>query len=268
MERESRPLENMVANTEEFTPFISVIMNCYNGEKYLKEAIDSIYSQTYQNWEIIFWDNNSEDRSSDIAKSYDDRLRYFKGDKTVPVYSARNLALEQCRGKFVAFLDTDDIWIEDKLERQVSLLSNDRRIIYGGYKDIDGKGNETGRVQNQNPSGKITSRLLKFNPISIGCILVDIDLLKKEKFDDRSSLLGDFDLWVRLSITNEIHSVEGIVELSRQHESNLSDVEKNNWLKERRYFYKKFLTNNSIFQYPQIISYIIKAELKGLINVR
>ena len=80
-------------------------------------------------------------------------------------------------------------------------------------------------------------------------------------------MLGDFDLWVRLSITNEIHSVEGIVELSRQHESNLSDVEKNNWLKERD-ISTKVPYSNSIFQYPQIISYIIKAELKGLINVR
>ena len=58
-------------------PLVSVIMNCYNGQKYLKEAIDSIYKQTYKNWEIIFWDNFSKDASAKIAKSYDYRVKYF-----------------------------------------------------------------------------------------------------------------------------------------------------------------------------------------------
>ena len=58
-------------------PLVSVIMNCYNSDKYLKEAIDSVYNQSYSNWEIIFWDNASNDSSSAIAKSYDERLKYF-----------------------------------------------------------------------------------------------------------------------------------------------------------------------------------------------
>ena len=56
-------------------------MNCHNSETYLKEAINSIYSQTYTDWEIIFWDNNSSDKSSKIAQSYDDKIRYFRGNK-------------------------------------------------------------------------------------------------------------------------------------------------------------------------------------------
>ena len=58
-------------------PLISVIINCFNGEEYLREAIDSVYSQTYKNWEIVFWDNASTDSSSSIAKTYDSRLNYF-----------------------------------------------------------------------------------------------------------------------------------------------------------------------------------------------
>ena len=60
------------------TPLISVIMNCYNGEAFLKNAIDSVYAQTYKNWEIIFWDNASTDTSADIALSYDKKINYFK----------------------------------------------------------------------------------------------------------------------------------------------------------------------------------------------
>ena len=59
------------------TPLVSIIINCYNGEKYLAQAIDSIYNQTYKNWEIIFWDNASTDKSASIAKSYDSRLKYY-----------------------------------------------------------------------------------------------------------------------------------------------------------------------------------------------
>ena len=62
-------------------PLVSVIMNCYNGEKYLREAIDSIYAQTYTNWEIIFWDNASTDNSAEIAKLSDSRLKYFYGEE-------------------------------------------------------------------------------------------------------------------------------------------------------------------------------------------
>ena len=59
-------------------PLVSIIVNCYNGEKYLQDAINSIYAQSYQNWEIVFWDNNSNDNSAEIAISFDKKLRYYK----------------------------------------------------------------------------------------------------------------------------------------------------------------------------------------------
>ncbi len=106
------------------SPLISVIMNCLNCAKYLKEAIDSVYAQTYTNWEIIFWDNASTDRSAEIARSYDGRLRYFRGSETVPLGEARNRALEQARGEFIAFLDCDDLWMPQKLEKQLPLFDD------------------------------------------------------------------------------------------------------------------------------------------------
>ncbi len=105
-------------------PLVSVIMNCLNCAKYLKEAIDSVYAQTYTNWEIIFWDNASTDRSAEIARSYDSRLRYFRGEQTVDLGAARNLALEQARGEFIAFLDCDDLWMPQKLEKQLPLFDD------------------------------------------------------------------------------------------------------------------------------------------------
>ena len=80
-------------------------MNCYNGEKYLREAIDSIYAQSYENWEIIFWDNCSTDSSAEIAKSYDEKIKYFTVSSKLELGEARKLATEHARGKYLAFLD-------------------------------------------------------------------------------------------------------------------------------------------------------------------
>ena len=101
-------------------PLVSVVMNCYNGEAYLYESIKSILSQTYENWELIFWDNQSTDSSAEIFKSYrDKRFRYFYANGHTPLYKARNLAIEKSKGDFIAFLDTDDLWSKEKLKLQM-----------------------------------------------------------------------------------------------------------------------------------------------------
>ena len=104
-------------------PLVSIIMNCYNGEAYLHESIKSVLSQTYQNWELIFWDNKSKDNSAQIFKSYKDkRFKYFYADEHTTLYKARNLAIEKSQGELLAFIDTDDIWEHNKLELQVPVI--------------------------------------------------------------------------------------------------------------------------------------------------
>ena len=90
---------------------VSVILNCYNGEKYLKEALSSVISQTYKNWELIFLDNRSNDNSKAILKSFKNKkFKYFKTSKHLSLYSARNLAIKKTRGEFISFIDSDDLW--------------------------------------------------------------------------------------------------------------------------------------------------------------
>lgn len=129
-------------------PEVSVIINCLNGSKYLREAIDSIYSQTFNNWEIVFWDNVSTDDSAQIANSYDSRLRYFKGVETVPVGMARNYALQKTRGKYIAFLDCDDLWYPTKLEKQIPLFKKNSEIgvVYSDCDIIDENGRVTSKT--------------------------------------------------------------------------------------------------------------------------
>ena len=115
-------------------PLVSIIMNCFNGEKYLKDSIDSVISQTYENWEIIFWDNQSNDKSEKIFKNYkDDRLKYYYADShTEILYKAKNNALRKANGQFIAFLDVDDWWLPKKLEKQIPLFDDhDVGLVYG-----------------------------------------------------------------------------------------------------------------------------------------
>ena len=109
-------------------PVVSVIMNCRNSAAYLREAIESVFAQTFSSWEIIFWDNASTDNSPNIAQSFTDaRMRYFRADEPTPLGEARNLAIAKARGRYIAFLDCDDLWAVTKLEKQVALLEKNPR---------------------------------------------------------------------------------------------------------------------------------------------
>ena len=114
-------------------PLVSIIMNCYNGQAYLEEALNSVINQTYKNWELIFWDNISTDSSCKIFRKHkDSRFKYFYSDEHTILYKARNLAIKKASGSLIAFLDTDDIWLPNKLKKQVPLF-NDTEVglVYG-----------------------------------------------------------------------------------------------------------------------------------------
>ena len=103
-----------------YKPLVSVIVNCFNGEQYLHKALSSILSQTYKNWEIIFWDNQSSDNSKKIFSEFKDkRFKYYFSKEHTSLYKARNEAIKISNGDIIAFLDTDDWWDKNKLELQL-----------------------------------------------------------------------------------------------------------------------------------------------------
>lgn len=124
-------------------PLVSVLMNCYNGEKYLRAAIESVLLQTYQNWELIFWDNQSDDLSAAIFKSYNDaRMKYYLAPKHTSLGIARVLAQECLHGRYVAVLDADDVSHPLRLARQVAFLEEhiDVALVGSWTQYIDKRG--------------------------------------------------------------------------------------------------------------------------------
>jgi glycosyltransferase involved in cell wall biosynthesis len=120
-------------------PLVSIIMNCYNSSLYLEEAITSVLNQTYENWELIFWDNQSTDSSASIFHKYkDSRLKYFYASEHTPLGKARNLAIEKTNGEFIAFLDCDDLWVSTKLQDQISAITNNKiGVVYTPFEIMD-----------------------------------------------------------------------------------------------------------------------------------
>jgi len=117
-------------------PLVSIIINCFNGEKYLKKALDSVVSQSYQNWEIIFWDNQSTDKSAKIFNSYKDiRFKYYYAHKhSKIVYEAKNFVISKAKGDFFAFLDVDDWWLSNKLQDQIPLFNDPEvGVVYSNF---------------------------------------------------------------------------------------------------------------------------------------
>lgn len=117
------------------SPTISIVMNCYNSARYLKQALESVLNQSYEDWELIFWDNQSTDQSANIFQSYlEPRFKYHRANAHTTLGEARNLAASKASGKWIAFMDCDDTWGAEKLELQISQVSkygNDVGLVYG-----------------------------------------------------------------------------------------------------------------------------------------
>ena len=222
--------------SQESQSLVSVIMNCFNGEEYLSEAINSVLLQTYKNWELIFWDNQSSDRSAEIALSYDDpRIKYFYASKHTLLYEARNYAIERSKGEFLAFLDVDDWWESDKLaiqlahfeDENVGLVCTNYNVFY------EGAGWARPFWSGLKPSGFILKDLL--NDYHVGLLTI---LFRRSTydslggFDSRYHVIGDMDFSMRLAEQWKIQTVNQALAHYRKHATNESELKRNMYLEE------------------------------------
>lgn len=203
-------------------PKVSVIMNCWNGAKYLQEAMDSVFNQTFSDWEIVFWDNGSIDDSPVIAKSYGPKVRYFRSDQTSTLGAARNKALSKCCGEFIAILDVDDIWLPEKLEAQLKLFEENpnlgmtysNSIFFNEKEEIDELFNLC-----QPKKGKVFGKLLEKNFISTETMIFKKSILDQLPyvFDDRYTMVMDYDLSLRIAYDNELNFISRPLSKWRSH---------------------------------------------------
>jgi glycosyltransferase involved in cell wall biosynthesis len=250
------------------TPLVSVIMNCHNGEKYLRESINSVMSQSYKNWELIFWDNNSNDNSKKVLLNFKDkRIKYFYSKSFLNLYHARNLAIKKSKGKYISFLDTDDTWNKNKLKIQVSYLKKSKKkIIYSNYHVLDIAKKSKRLISTTNLfEGHKTQDLLNDYRIGILTILIDKEIFKKYSFNKKYQIIGDFDLFVKLSCSFFIQCVQKPLANYRKHTTNFSEKNIDLYIDEVKHWINK---NNSFFKKKNIHIYSPKILLFKLIIKR
>lgn len=178
---------------------VSIIMPSYNTEQYIGESIKSVQAQTYENWELIIVDDCSTDNTDTAVEPFlsDERIRYLKNSRNSGAAVSRNYALREAKGKWIAFLDSDDLWLPDKLEKQINfMLENGYHFSYTNYVEID---------ENSIPNGKYVTGPKKITKTGMynycwpGCLTVmyDADVIGLVQIADIRKN-NDYAMWLKV----------------------------------------------------------------------
>jgi len=213
-------------------PLISVITPVFNREKYLVKCIESILSQTYENFEFIIINDSSSDLTKNIIKDYnlqDPRIKLLNNDKNIGATLSFNRGLDICQGKYVARMDSDDISHPDRFLKQVEIFESwhDLEVLGTGAILIDCDGKEIGRRQFPSDFKRIKSILNTGVPVFDPSVMIRTSTLKETKgFDNRLAPADDYHLWLTLFKKKKIISnINDYLIKYRIHETNLSKLE-------------------------------------------
>ncbi|MCX8022731.1 MAG: glycosyltransferase [Syntrophorhabdaceae bacterium] len=214
-------------------PKISVNIPCYNSSKFIRDTIESVLTQTYGDFEIIIIDDGSTDNTGDIIQGYNDRRIRYYFQENKGLSKARNRGLSLSGGEFIAFIDHDDLWIGNKLEKQIALFESKKDInfIYTNYyKKIEEKKRMFLGYRYKQPEGNVFGNFLGYYPVVMSTSMVRrsaIDNLN-EYFDENLNLTEEYDLFMRLLYTSKAAYIVEPLVIYRVHSqmSSLKFIEK------------------------------------------
>ena len=178
---------------------VSIITPSYNTARFLRETIESVLSQTYANWEMLIVDDCSTDDTDAVVASFaDERIRFFKNERNCGAACSRNFALREARGRWIAFLDSDDLWLPDKLEKQIRFMEeNGYAFSYTNYVEMDEDGNRLPTMWT-GPRKIGRSRMKLFNFMGCLTVMYDRDVIGLLQIADLKKR-NDYALWIRAS---------------------------------------------------------------------
>ena len=181
---------------------VSVIIPSYNRADLIKRAVQSVLNQTYQDFEIIVVDDGSTDNTKQIVKSFNDkRISYIYHKKNMGAPAARNRGIKSGRGQYFAFLDSDDEWLPEKLEKSLKKflsLDSDVGLVYSNFFITGDGGRQKKALDRKGPEGKISRDLLRKSFIQMSATLIKSGCLAKIRFDERLPTDQDRDFFIRI----------------------------------------------------------------------
>ena len=243
---------------------VSIIMPNYNGAKYLKATIESVLAQTYTNWELLIIDDCSTDDGVKIIEGYtkqDKRIHLICQEENKGVAHTRNIGIAKAKGKYIALLDSDDIWKSEKLEKQKILMEKESASIsYCSYDFIDGFGK---RIKKTFKVPKKTNfkKMLTSSVISCSTGMFDSQILKQHPFNS-NYYHEDYVLWLELlKIPVKAVGIQEVLAEYRLHPHSRS-AKKVNAAKERWKIYRKVLKLSFFRSCFSFLGYSIRGVIK------
>lgn len=237
---------------EKEMPLVSVITPTFNREAFIQKTVDEVLAQTYGNFEHIIIDDGSTDNTRSILRPYleDSRIRYFYQDNQGQS-SARKNALSHANGDYICFLDSDNYWSKDKLERQLALFSKypEVDVVYGDVITIDEGGNEISRKNMRRYSGHIAPQMMRDN-----CVSMNTAMVRRNCFDElggsrvNRQVADDYELWLRFSAKYEYLYVAEYFAYYRVMTNQISSD------KTRRFESNEAILNDFVDQFPDAMS--------------
>lgn len=217
---------------------VSIIMPSYNTAKYISETINSVLAQTYCNWELIIVDDCSTDNTDEIVAPFlaDKRIKYIKNDKNSGAAVSRNRALREAEGRWIAFLDSDDLWLPEKLEKQIAFMEkNGYGFSYTNYLEIDEKSRETG-ITVTGPK-KITKRKM-YDYCWPGCLTVmyDASIIGMIQITDIKKN-NDYAMWLRAIQKSNCYLFD---EVTAKYRKRTGSISNHSYLKLVKWHYSLF----------------------------
>lgn len=207
--KESEKLALEMANKYLKETKVSVIIPVYNRINWAIESIESVLAQTHTNFEVLVIDDGSTDDISeltDICKK-DKRIKYFRKENEGPA-AARNLGIKKASGEYIAFLDSDDLFMPDKIETQLKfMLENDRLFSHTSYQKINEQGEYTSNVNSGAFSGQLFPQIINYCPIAMPTVMGRTSLFQKNLFPENIKSGEDFCLWISVASKNLIGGI-------------------------------------------------------------
>lgn len=189
-------------------PEISVIMSVYNGETYLREAIESVINQTFESWELIIINDCSTDSTGEILSEFaskDERIKVHPNEVNLRLPTSLNKAISLCSGKYIARMDADDICLPDRLQKQYKFMEENQDVALSSCRFMTVKngvymsGGAGGRCDN----AALRAMLLVANPILHPGVIAKAEVMKKFNYDTTLTCTEDLELWTRMAMENQ-----------------------------------------------------------------
>lgn len=226
-------------------PLVSVLMIAYNSERYLKEAIDSLLSQTYPNMEIIVVNDGSTDSTVSIIEDYrDPRIKFHDNGKNLGIVKSRNKAIELASGKYLATLDSDDISLPDRIRRQVEFLENNPEYGMCGtyYYTINKQGDIITEIRFPNNDTDVRTHFIAGNCFCHSSVMIRTGVIDDLFFSEAFQLAEDFELWHRVGEHSRLTNIPEFLTRYRVHDTNISSLKEVAMYDRIRMIVKKIFT--------------------------